>query len=268
MIRLFVIPEFDHVAMQLGHESAVTSMAFSPSSKILVTTSKSPSIIMWGVPSMEPIRNMSVKGATTHTSLSLSDARLVTGSEDSVVRVWDAETGKIVRELDKHTGPVTSLTLSPSKTHFASGGADKKVHYYSTSDLEYVASVKCGFKVNSIAYIDNQSIAIGCEGSPMTHYDITTGTASSLHVKHTHTTAMVVFRPKGIVKRAAGLLQWAGTAVVLLLFALYSFINLIIVKALQWLYKTIKFRLSKSSSCHSLMHSNADRAEHDAHVHA
>ena len=246
MIRLFVVPEFDHVAMQLGHESAVTSMAFSPSSKILATTSKAPSIMVWSVPSMEPVRSMSVKGTATLASLFLSDSRLATGCDDSMVRVWDVDTGKIVSELDKHTGPVTSLALSPDTLHFASGGADKKVHYYTTNSLEYVSAVKCGFKVTSLAYMDNQSIIIGCEGSPMSHYDIATGTATNLHVKHTHTTSMVIFRPKGIIRRAASFFKWLGSVVFLLLFALYTFINMLTLKALKWVYRTIRFRLSKS----------------------
>ena len=39
--------------------------------------------------------------------------RLVSGSEDKTVKVWDAETGQETLTLKGHTGGVTSVAFSP-----------------------------------------------------------------------------------------------------------------------------------------------------------
>lgn len=71
-----------------------------------------------------------------HTSLVSSVAlshdgrRLVSGSDDKTVRVWDAETGALQRTLEGHTGSVGSVALSHDGQRLASGSYDKTVRVW------------------------------------------------------------------------------------------------------------------------------------------
>jgi len=54
--------------------------------------------------------------------------RLVSGSFDKRVRVWDADTGQPVgKPLTGHTSTVNSVAFSPDGTRIASGSWDKTV---------------------------------------------------------------------------------------------------------------------------------------------
>ncbi|KAG2307808.1 hypothetical protein Bca52824_027556 [Brassica carinata] len=46
---------------------------------------------------------------------------IVSGGEDAVLRIWDAETGKLLKETDKEVGhkqTITSLCKSADDSHF------------------------------------------------------------------------------------------------------------------------------------------------------
>jgi WD40 repeat protein len=56
--------------------------------------------------------------------------RIVSGSHDETVRVWDAHTGQQALTLRGHTGPVTSVAFSPVGRRIASGSADNTVRVW------------------------------------------------------------------------------------------------------------------------------------------
>ena len=49
---------------------------------------------------------------------------LVTGSEDTKVKVWDLRTNKCIQTFREHTGIINSVQLSPDSRWVASGGDD------------------------------------------------------------------------------------------------------------------------------------------------
>jgi len=56
--------------------------------------------------------------------------RIVSGSDDESVRVWDAETGEQLRELQGHTDSVSSVAFSPDGDQVISGSFDKSVRVW------------------------------------------------------------------------------------------------------------------------------------------
>ena len=60
-----------------------------------------------------------------------SDSRMIaTGSEDSNIRLWDIESGELVRTLAGHQGPVLSVAWSGAGRWLASGAADQTVRVW------------------------------------------------------------------------------------------------------------------------------------------
>ncbi len=57
----------------------------------------------------------------------LLDGRIVTGSFDETLRIWDPSNGRALRVLDGHDGYILCLEASPDGTRIASGSLDKSV---------------------------------------------------------------------------------------------------------------------------------------------
>ncbi len=57
-------------------------------------------------------------------------ARIVSGSDDQTVRVWDAASGKELLVLRGHEGPVLAAGFSPDGARIVSGSKDKTVRVW------------------------------------------------------------------------------------------------------------------------------------------
>ena len=78
------------------------------------------------------------------TSLATSPAlgrRLLSGSLDGTVRLWDLDKGEVIRQVD-HGAPVTSVALRADGKGFASGGSNSVVKLWTLEEGKLVAELK------------------------------------------------------------------------------------------------------------------------------
>ena len=67
-------------------------------------------------------------GWITCASFSSDGKRIVSGSKDKTIRLWDAETGELVRPpLEGHQSSVSSVAFSPDGKRIVSGSGDNTI---------------------------------------------------------------------------------------------------------------------------------------------
>jgi WD domain, G-beta repeat len=116
-----------------GHTDDVTSVAFSPDSKLLASASLDHTVRLWNPRTGEPI-GQPLSGHTGHVrsvAFSPDGKLLASGSEDDTVRLWNPASGKAIRRpLTGHTGNVTVVAFSPYGKLLASGSEDTTVRLW------------------------------------------------------------------------------------------------------------------------------------------
>jgi WD40 repeat protein len=150
-----------------GHEGVVTSVAFSPD----------------------------------------NGSRIVSGSDDTTVRIWDTSTGEALATLNGHDRPVASVAFSPDGSRIVSGSTDHTVRIWDTSTGEALATLEGHEReVRSVAFSpDGSRIVSGSYDKTVRIWDTSTGEALTTLEGHEESVTSVAFSPDGsrIISRSS-----------------------------------------------------------------
>ena len=80
---------------------------------------------------------------------------LATGTEDGIVRIWDAATGRLVRELVGHSQQIRSVSFSPDGRRLLTGGLASSARIWSVETGTELANLRCGGGVRAVAFLPN-----------------------------------------------------------------------------------------------------------------
>ncbi|CAN0887497.1 Eukaryotic translation initiation factor 3 subunit I [Linum grandiflorum] len=102
---------------------------------------------------------------------------IITAGEDSVIRRWDTETGKLLQESDAEVGhkkQITSLTKSADGSHFVTGSLDKSAKLWDIRDLSLIKTYVTERPVNAVTMsplLDHVVLGGGQDASAVTTTD-------------------------------------------------------------------------------------------------
>ncbi len=111
----------------------VNALAFSRDGKRLAAASGVTGLrgeaVVWNIESGEEVRRLGTGHRDTlYDAVFSPDGRLLaTAGYDRVIRIWDLDSGKFVRELAAHNGAVYDLAFSPDGSVLASASGDESV---------------------------------------------------------------------------------------------------------------------------------------------
>ncbi|KAG6816769.1 hypothetical protein H0H93_007778 [Arthromyces matolae] len=105
----------------------------------------------------------------TSVAFSSDGSRIVSGSFDRSVRVWDASTGQELKVMDGHTERVTSVAFSSDGSRIVSGSFDRSVRVWDASTGQEL-KVMDGHteRVTSVAFSSDGSriVSGSCDQTP------------------------------------------------------------------------------------------------------
>ncbi len=78
--------------------------------------------------------------------------KIVSGSKDDTVKIWNASTGALIRTINGHTDEVHSVAWSPDGTKIFSGSRDRSAKVWNASTGALIRSLSHTQTVNSVAW--------------------------------------------------------------------------------------------------------------------
>jgi WD40 repeat protein len=148
--------------------SDVSSVAFSPDGNILATVGWDGNARLWNAESGSLVRVLPV-GVTGYWGAFSPDGRLFATSGDTnnttttsrnldprpgKIRLWEVETGRLIRTLEGHSDAVHYVSFSPDGALLVSGGDDDTVRLWAVADGDLLDTVLMpatpGFKYGNV----------------------------------------------------------------------------------------------------------------------
>ncbi len=128
------------------------------------------------------------------------DAKILASfSDDKVIKLWDAATGKHRNDLIGHGGVVKSVSFSQDRNMLASCSSDKSIRLWKTDTGKFVTSLVGHTRwINSAAFSpDGRRVVSASNDKSVRLWDITTGKQIGMHSAHGDWVTAVAFSPSG-----------------------------------------------------------------------
>jgi WD40 repeat protein len=183
-----------------GHEAtldtSVSSVAFLPDRKHIVSGSDDTSIRIWDA--QTDTQRLLLKGHAVpveSVTFTADGKQIVSGSGDSTVRIWDTQTGIQRALFEGHTGQVTSVAISANGERIVSGSYDGTVRIW---------EVKTGAQLNVLMDCETEdntvlSVALSPDGRHV---------ASGSHRRD----VVIIWDVQTVTQRALFEGHWAGVS--------------------------------------------------------
>ena len=125
---------------------------------------------------------------------------VASGHDDGAIRLWDAVSGKAIRTLNGHLGPVQSVAFSPDGTTLASGAEDRTVRLWDVATARSLHSFQEHTDwVRSVAFSpDGTTLASGSSDKTVRLWNVAPARALRTLKGHTRGVRSVAFSPDGI----------------------------------------------------------------------
>ncbi|KAG8867194.1 hypothetical protein FRC20_006482 [Serendipita sp. 405] len=201
-----------------AHDDLILSVAFSPDGQKVATGSFNKTIRIWNVvkrrshwmirlephlepqpePKLELMLKLELKGhgdGVWSLAFSPDGLKLVSGSSDNTIRIWNLQTRSHMITLEGHTHTVLSVTFSLDNQKVVSGSHDKTVRVWNFKKGEEEQKQIYNSSVWSVAFSSNSSkIACGCSDGTIHVWDLEGGEVTILQ-GHADAVLSVAFSP-------------------------------------------------------------------------
>jgi WD40 repeat protein len=126
-------------------------------------------------------------------------ARMLSGSLDKTIKLWDAGTGALLRTFHGHSNSVTSVAISPDGTRVLSGSEDKSIKLWDAVAGVFLRTLEGhSGTVQSVAFSPKGArILSGSEDKSIKLWDAATGALLRTFEGHSDTVQSVAFSPNG-----------------------------------------------------------------------
>jgi WD40 repeat protein len=130
LITLYEADSGRVLAELTGHTARLTRVTFHPGGKRLASASEDGSTRIWDVAERREVVTLRAEGGFGGVAWSPDGRTIATAGFDKSPRIWDAETGRPLRALEGHDGPIVDIAYRRDGRQLATASYDNTVRLW------------------------------------------------------------------------------------------------------------------------------------------
>lgn len=113
-------------------DATVMAIDWQPDGQVVAVGLDDASLLLWNLADPHAVNIVCRKGVGAVCCVRFHPAQnlVAAAGEDATIRLWDAQTGRLIREMQGHFGPVRDLTFTPSGDRLASVSDDRTLRLW------------------------------------------------------------------------------------------------------------------------------------------
>ncbi len=164
-VQVFSWPDGNVVATMDQHADSILSVRWIGNEQLL-TASIDRDVKRWSLKEPKvPLQTYKGHSRGVAALQVLDDGVFVSAGDDQSIRVWDLQTGKVIRSLNQHTKPIRTTALRPNKgglPMLASAGSDRTIRFWQPTIGRMVRYVRLERAPLQIAWLDEARVVAAC----------------------------------------------------------------------------------------------------------
>jgi WD40 repeat protein/formylglycine-generating enzyme required for sulfatase activity len=196
--RGLAVEEADiEVFPQMWHRAAVTSVAFNPDGRYVLSGSSDNTVKLLDTATGREIRTFAGHSEPINSVVFSPDGgQVLSGSRDDTAKLWDVATGREIRTFAGHTAWVNSVAFSPDGRYILSGSRDSTVRLWDVSTGNEIRTFAGHTdEINSVSFSpDGKRIVSGSDDKTIRLWDVETTRTIKTFSEHSRSLA---FSPDG-----------------------------------------------------------------------
>ena len=185
-------------------QSRVTSVAFSPDGKSLVSGTEDGAIKVWNVISGKNTATLTKRPCFVVSATFSPDGKSIASGSDGMVKLWDLASGKNTATLKAQSdewavGWITAVVFSPDGKTLASGGVEKSIKLWDATSGKSMATLKGhAAEVTCLAFSpDGKTLASGSWDATIRLWDVASRKNTATINGYDKAVHCVAFSPNG-----------------------------------------------------------------------
>ena len=178
--------------------AGITSIAFSPDGKLLVSGSEDTTVKVWELSTGQPICTITGHSNFVNSIAISPDGKLIASCGDDIIKLWKLNTGEEIYTLSGHSAVIHSVTFSPDGQILASGANDKMIKLWNPNTGEEIRTLSGANLIESVCFSpDGQSLASGDSDNNINLWNLNTGEVVRTLSGHSRKVRGISFSPDG-----------------------------------------------------------------------